>query len=78
MRRLLRLYLIAAGFGLISPVATAQEYFGEFLDGLKGAFVKAEPSACPGKNVRKLEVIQEVQDLMVTRHTGEHVIQPGV
>jgi len=28
--------------------------------------------ACPGKNVRKLEVIQEVQDLLVSRHGGEH------
>ena len=31
---------------------------------------------CPGKNVRKLEVIQEVQDLMVKRHAGEHPIKP--
>jgi len=33
--------------------------------------------ACPGKNVRKLDVIQAVQDLMVARHAGEHVVQPG-
>src|SRR5712692_9223750 len=32
--------------------------------------------ACPGKNVRKLEVIQAVQDLLVERHGGEHVIEP--
>jgi N-acetylmuramoyl-L-alanine amidase len=32
--------------------------------------------ACPGKNVRKLEVIQEVQDLIVSRHAGEHPIKP--
>lgn len=32
--------------------------------------------ACPGKNVRKLEIIQEVQDLMVKRHSGEHPIKP--
>jgi hypothetical protein len=32
--------------------------------------------ACPGKNVRKLEVIQEVQDLLVARHAGEHPIKP--
>jgi hypothetical protein len=32
--------------------------------------------ACPGKNVRKLEVIQQVQDLLVTRHAGEHPIKP--
>lgn len=28
--------------------------------------------ACPGKNVRKLEVIQAVQDLLIQRHAGEH------
>lgn len=33
--------------------------------------------ACPGKNVRKLEVIQEVHDLMITRHAGEHPIKPA-
>jgi hypothetical protein len=32
--------------------------------------------ACPGKNVRKLEIIQEVQDLLVARHAGEHPIKP--
>jgi hypothetical protein len=32
--------------------------------------------ACPGKNVRKLEVIQAVQDLMIKRHAGEHPIKP--
>jgi hypothetical protein len=32
--------------------------------------------ACPGKNVRKLEVIQEGQDLIVARHAGEHLVQP--
>jgi N-acetylmuramoyl-L-alanine amidase len=30
--------------------------------------------ACPGKNVRKLEVIQNVQDLLNLRHAGEHQI----
>lgn len=33
--------------------------------------------ACPGKNVRKLDVVQAVQDLIVARHAGEHVVQPG-
>jgi len=33
--------------------------------------------ACPGKNVRKLEVIQAVQDLLLTRHPGEHPLPPG-
>ncbi|MEJ7769343.1 MAG: N-acetylmuramoyl-L-alanine amidase [Chitinophagaceae bacterium] len=32
--------------------------------------------ACPGKNVRKLEIIQEVNDLMIKRHAGEHPIKP--
>ncbi len=32
--------------------------------------------ACPGKNVRKLEIIQAVQDLLVQRHAGEHPIKP--
>lgn len=32
--------------------------------------------ACPGKNVRKLEIIQEVTDLMISRHAGEHPIKP--
>jgi N-acetylmuramoyl-L-alanine amidase CwlA len=32
--------------------------------------------ACPGKNVRKLEIIQAVQDLIVHRHAGEHPIKP--
>ena len=30
--------------------------------------------ACPGKNVRKLEVIQEVEDLMSKMHGGEHTV----
>jgi N-acetylmuramoyl-L-alanine amidase len=34
--------------------------------------------ACPGKNVRKLEVIQEVSDLIIQRHAGEHPIKPPV
>jgi hypothetical protein len=32
--------------------------------------------ACPGKNARKLGIIQDVQDLMVKRHAGEHPIKP--
>ena len=32
--------------------------------------------ACPGKNVRKLELIQEVTDLIISRHAGEHPIKP--
>ena len=33
---------------------------------------QATTHACPGKNVRKLEIIQEVQDLLVARHGGDH------
>lgn len=32
----------------------------------------ATTHACPGKNVRKLEVIQEVQDRLLARLSGEH------
>ena len=32
----------------------------------------ATTHACPGKNVRKLEVIQEVHDMLAARHGGEH------
>jgi hypothetical protein len=32
--------------------------------------------ACPGKNVRKLKVIQDVHDLLTSRHAGEHPIKP--
>ena len=31
--------------------------------------------ACPGKNVPKFEIIQEVQDLIVSRHAGEHFMK---
>ena len=30
--------------------------------------------ACPGKNVRKLEIIQEVQDVVMSQFAGEHSI----
>ena len=30
--------------------------------------------ACPGKNVRKLEVIQRVQDVLQQRHAGDHAL----
>ena len=33
--------------------------------------------ACPGKKVKKLEVIQEVQELMAARHAGEHHVPNG-
>ncbi len=33
--------------------------------------------ACPGTNVRKLEIVQQVQDLLVARHAGEHPRKPN-
>ncbi|MEJ8859445.1 N-acetylmuramoyl-L-alanine amidase [Variovorax robiniae] len=30
--------------------------------------------ACPGTHVKKLELIQDVQDLLVQRHAGEHLV----
>ena len=30
--------------------------------------------ACPGTNVHKQEVIKEVHDLIVSRHSGEHAV----
>ena len=32
--------------------------------------------ACPGKNVRKLDIIQAVQQLMTERHAGDHAAPP--
>jgi hypothetical protein len=37
----------------------------------------ATTHACPGSKVKKLEVIQEVLELMATRHPGEHAIPVG-
>lgn len=34
---------------------------------------KLTTHACPGSNVRKLVVIQEVQELMEKRHSGDHL-----
>jgi hypothetical protein len=36
----------------------------------------ATTHACPGKNVRKLAVIQEVIELLAERHSGEHLAVP--
>jgi hypothetical protein len=32
--------------------------------------------ACPGSQVKKLEIIQAVSDLLTERHAGEHVVAP--
>jgi hypothetical protein len=33
---------------------------------------------CPGSAVRKLEIMQEVNDSLIALHAGEHVIHPAV
>lgn len=61
----------------VAALATLTAILG--LDPSRMRLHKEDPlttHACPGKNVRKLEVIQEVQDLMVARHAGEHPIKP--
>jgi hypothetical protein len=61
----------------VSAIATLSAILG--LDPQTMRLHREDPlttHACPGKNVRKLEVIQEVQDLMVARHAGEHPIKP--
>ncbi len=62
----------------VAALATLSAVLG--IDGNTMRIHREDPlttHACPGKNVRKLEVIQEVQDLIVARHAGEHLIQPG-
>lgn len=62
----------------VSAISTISAVLGLFPDSLK--LHREDPlttHACPGKNVRKLEVIQEVMDLMIRRHAGEHPIKPA-
>jgi N-acetylmuramoyl-L-alanine amidase len=61
----------------VAALATLSAILG--IDSLTMRLHREDPlttHACPGKNVRKTDVIQEVQDLMVARHPGEHLIQP--
>ena len=61
----------------VAAIATLTAILG--LDPQKMRIHREDPltkHACPGKNVRKLEVIQEVTDLMIARHAGEHPIKP--
>lgn len=57
----------------IAAIATLSAILG--LDPATMKLHKEDPGtthACPGKNVRKLEMIQAVQDLIIKRHSGEH------
>ena len=60
----------------IAALATLHEVLGIDVNTLR--LHREDPKtthACPGKNVRKLEVIQAVEDLIMSRHGGEH--SPG-
>lgn len=62
----------------VCAIATLSAILGLFPDSLK--LHREDPlttHACPGKGVRKLEIIQEVMDLMIKRHAGEHPIKPA-
>jgi len=62
----------------VAAIATLSAILG--LDPLQMRLHREDPRtthACPGKNVRKLEIIQEVQDLLGSRHAGEHPIKPA-
>lgn len=59
----------------VAAIATLSAVLG--LDPMSMKLHREDPlttHACPGTNVRKLEVIQEVQDLIVSRHAGDHVV----
>jgi len=59
----------------VAAIATLSAILG--LDPATMKLHKEDPAtthACPGKNVKKAEVIAEVQALIQARHGGEHVI----
>lgn len=59
----------------VAAMATLSAILGFDPEGMK--LHREDPRtthACPGKKVKKLEVIQEVQDLMASRHAGEHLM----
>jgi hypothetical protein len=63
----------------VSALATLSGILGLDPQGMK--LHREDPlttHACPGKNVRKLEVIQEIQDAMVSRDGGEHAPSASV
>jgi hypothetical protein len=60
----------------IAAIATLTAVLG--LDSSQMKLHREDPlttHACPGKPVRKLEIIKEVNDLIITRHPGEHPIK---
>ncbi len=60
----------------VSAMASLSAVLG--LDPTTMRLHKEDPAtthACPGKNVKKLEVIQEVQDLVCSRCAGEHTFE---
>jgi hypothetical protein len=69
---------LAARENAVAAIATLSAILG--LDPATMRLHREDPlttHACPGKNVRKLEVIQAVQDLILQRHNGEHPIKPA-
>jgi hypothetical protein len=59
----------------VVALATLNAVLG--LDPGKMRLHKEDPETthnCPGKNVRKLEIIQEVSDLIANAHAGEHAL----
>ncbi|WP_295454131.1 peptidoglycan recognition family protein [uncultured Thiodictyon sp.] len=61
----------------VSAIATLSAVLG--LDAGTMKIHREDPKtthACPGKHVRKLEVIQDVQDLIEARHHGAHLTHP--
>jgi hypothetical protein len=63
---------------VVSAIATLSSVLG--LDPSTMKLHREDPlttHACPGKNVRKWEVIQQVHDLVISRHSGEHILQPA-
>ena len=60
----------------VSAISTVSSILG--LDPLSMKLHREDPKtthACPGIAVKKLEIIQEVQDSLSTMHAGEHVIK---
>lgn len=71
MKSLYQSWLISISLLTISPYASAQEYFGDFLDRLRGVFVRAEP-----RPLFKLETDFRFKDpngLLWTTPTGTEV-----
>lgn len=69
---------LAVRTNTVAAIASLSAALGLFPDSMK--LHREDPlttHACPGKGVRKLEMIQQVMDLMIRRHAGEHPIKPA-